>query len=73
MICGSVSAFSFAMMRAGFPARACSASRSILAISSLCSENGVVRHRHDHLLGLSYQNVDDLKAALDALPAPAGA
>ena len=36
-------------------------------------ENGVVRHRHDHLLGLSYQNVDDLKAALDALPAPAGA
>lgn len=34
-------------------------------------ENGVVRHRHDHLLGLDYQSVDDLKAALDALPAPA--
>jgi thioredoxin-dependent peroxiredoxin len=34
-------------------------------------ENGVVRHRHDHLLGLDYQSVDELKAALDALPAPA--
>ncbi len=34
-------------------------------------EEGVVRHRHDHLLGLDYQSVDDLKAALDSLPAPA--
>jgi thioredoxin-dependent peroxiredoxin len=34
-------------------------------------EQGVVRHRHDHLLGLDYQSVDDLKAVLDALPAPA--
>jgi peroxiredoxin Q/BCP len=34
-------------------------------------EEGVVRHRHDHLLGLDYQSVDDLKAALDALPAHA--
>jgi peroxiredoxin Q/BCP len=33
-------------------------------------EQGVVRHRHDHLLGLDYQSVDDLKSALDALPAP---
>lgn len=33
-------------------------------------EQGIVRHRHDHLLGLDYQSVDDLKAALDALPAP---
>jgi thioredoxin-dependent peroxiredoxin len=31
-------------------------------------EQGVVRNRHDHLLGLDYQSVDDLKAALDALP-----
>jgi peroxiredoxin Q/BCP len=31
-------------------------------------EQGVVRHRHDHLLGLDYQSVDELKAALDALP-----
>lgn len=30
-------------------------------------EQGVVRHRHDHLLGLDFQSVDDLKAALDAL------
>jgi thioredoxin-dependent peroxiredoxin len=34
-------------------------------------EQGVVRHRHDHLLGLDYQSVDQLKAALDELPAPA--
>jgi thioredoxin-dependent peroxiredoxin len=34
-------------------------------------EQGIVRHRHDHLLGLDYQSVDELKAALDSLPAPA--
>jgi peroxiredoxin Q/BCP len=31
-------------------------------------EDGIVRHRHDHLLGLDYQSVDELRAALDALP-----
>jgi thioredoxin-dependent peroxiredoxin len=34
-------------------------------------EQGIVRHRHDHRLGLDYQSVDELKAALDSLPAPA--
>ena len=34
-------------------------------------EQGVVRHRHDHRLGLDYQSVDELKAVLDELPAPA--
>jgi len=34
-------------------------------------EDGIVRHRHDHLLGLDYQSVDELKAALDALPSRA--
>jgi peroxiredoxin Q/BCP len=34
-------------------------------------EQGIVRHRHDHLIGLDYQSVDDLKVALDALPAAA--
>ncbi|MFI5037222.1 MAG: peroxiredoxin [Solirubrobacterales bacterium] len=34
-------------------------------------EQGVVRHRHDHLLGLDYQSVDQLKSTLDALPTPA--
>jgi peroxiredoxin Q/BCP len=34
-------------------------------------EQGIVRHRHDHLLGLDFQTVDDLKSALDTLPAPA--
>jgi thioredoxin-dependent peroxiredoxin len=32
-------------------------------------EQGVVAHRHDHLLGLDYQSVDELKAVLDGLPA----
>jgi peroxiredoxin Q/BCP len=36
-------------------------------------EEGIVRHRHDHLLGLDYQSVDELKATLDALPAAAAA
>ena len=34
-------------------------------------EQGLVRHRHDHMLGLDYQSVDELKAVLDALPASA--
>ena len=37
----------------------------------LIDEQGIVRHRHDHLLGLDYQSVDDLKSALDAIPAAA--
>jgi thioredoxin-dependent peroxiredoxin len=32
-------------------------------------EQGVVRHRHDHRLGLDYQTVEELKAALEELPA----
>jgi peroxiredoxin Q/BCP len=31
-------------------------------------EQGVVRHRHDHLLGLDFQSVDELKSALQDLP-----
>jgi hypothetical protein len=34
-------------------------------------EQGIVRHRHDHLLGLDYQSVGQLKSALDAMPNPA--
>jgi thioredoxin-dependent peroxiredoxin len=34
-------------------------------------EQGIVRHRHDHLLGLDYQSVDQLQAVLGRLPAPA--
>jgi peroxiredoxin Q/BCP len=34
-------------------------------------EAGIVRDRHDHLLGLDYQSVDELKAVLDTLPSPA--
>jgi peroxiredoxin Q/BCP len=38
-------------------------SRAVIVID----EQGVVRHRHDHLLGLDYQSVDELKEALSLL------
>jgi thioredoxin-dependent peroxiredoxin len=44
-----------------------STARAVIVID----EQGVVRYRHDHLLGLDFQSVDELKTALDALPAPA--
>ncbi len=31
---------------------------------------GIVRYRHDHRLGLDFQTVDELRAALDAIPSP---
>ncbi len=34
-------------------------------------EQGVIRYRHVHALGVDYQDVDDLQQALAALPAPA--
>lgn len=34
-------------------------------------EQGIVRHRHDHRLGLDFQTVDELREALASLPAPA--
>ncbi|HUA74215.1 MAG TPA: peroxiredoxin [Solirubrobacteraceae bacterium] len=37
----------------------------------IVDEQGVVRYRHDHMLGLDYQSVDELKEALDGLPAAA--
>jgi thioredoxin-dependent peroxiredoxin len=33
----------------------------------IVDEEGVVRHRHDHLLGLDFQSADDLRDALDSL------
>ncbi len=44
-----------------------STKRAVIVID----EDGVVRHRHDHMLGLDFQTVDELKAALEALPTPA--
>jgi peroxiredoxin Q/BCP len=32
-------------------------------------EEGIVRYRHDHLFGLDYQSVDELREALAVLPA----
>jgi thioredoxin-dependent peroxiredoxin len=34
----------------------------------IVDEDGIVRHRHDHLLGLDFQTVGDLRDALDSLP-----
>ena len=35
----------------------------------IVDETGTVVHRHDHALGLDFESGDDLKTALDALPA----
>ena len=37
----------------------------------IIDEDGVVRHRHDHSLGLDYLSVDQLREALAELPARA--
>jgi thioredoxin-dependent peroxiredoxin len=37
----------------------------------IVDESGVVRHRHDHLLGLDFQSVADLRETLATLPARA--
>jgi peroxiredoxin Q/BCP len=44
-----------------------STARAVIVID----EQGVVRHRHDHRLGLDYQTVDELRDALGQLPGPA--
>lgn len=35
----------------------------------IVDEQGVVRHRHDHTLGLDFQTVDDLREALEEISA----
>jgi peroxiredoxin Q/BCP len=35
-------------------------------------EDGIVRYRHVHTLGLDFQDVDELREALDAVPAKTG-
>jgi thioredoxin-dependent peroxiredoxin len=37
----------------------------------IVDEEGIVRYRHDHLLGLDFQTVDDLREALDSVSASA--
>jgi peroxiredoxin Q/BCP len=37
----------------------------------IVDEEGIIRYRHDPMLGLSYQTVEDLRDALDSLPTPA--
>jgi len=34
----------------------------------IVDERGLVGHRHDHLLGLDFQTVDDLRGALETMP-----
>ena len=47
----------------GAHARVVGTKRAVVIVD----EEGVVRHRHDHRLGLDYQSVDDLRAALGEL------
>lgn len=39
----------------------------------IVDEDGVVQFRHDHTLGLDFLTVDQLREALDELPAPSAA
>ena len=58
----------------GAVAKAYGAHRPLVGTSRvvvIVDEEGLVRHRHDSALGLSYQTVDELRAALDSLPTPA--
>jgi peroxiredoxin Q/BCP len=45
-----------------------STARAVIVID----EQGIVRHRHDHRLGLDYQSVAELSEALQQLPAATG-
>jgi thioredoxin-dependent peroxiredoxin len=36
----------------------------------IVDEQGLVGHRHDHLLGLDFQTVDELRDALESMPRP---
>ena len=57
----------------GKVAKAYGANRTLLGTSRavvIVDERGVVGHRHDHLLGLDFQTVDDLRDALESMPRP---
>jgi peroxiredoxin Q/BCP len=36
----------------------------------IVDEDGLIGHRHDHLFGLDFQTVDDLRDALESMPRP---
>jgi len=58
----------------GSVAKAYGAQRPLVGTSRavvIVDEKGLVRHRHDTMLGFTFQTADDLRAALDSLPAPA--
>lgn len=44
-----------------------STARAVIVVD----EQGIVRHRHDHRLGLDFQTVDELREMLAKLPAAA--
>jgi peroxiredoxin Q/BCP len=55
-------------------AKAYGATRGPLGTSRavvIVDENGVVAHRHDHTLGLDFQSADEIREALESLPARA--
>lgn len=56
---------SVAKTYSAFASRLGQTKRAVIVID----EEGIVRHRHDHLLGLDYQSVDELKGALATLSA----
>jgi peroxiredoxin Q/BCP len=53
----------------GAHARFIGTRRSVVMVD----EQGIVQHRHDHMLGLDYQTVDELRAALETCCSPGSA
>jgi peroxiredoxin Q/BCP len=59
----------------GTVARAYSVHRPVVGTKRavvIVDEDGIVRYRHDHALGLDFQSVDELRSALDDVRATAG-
>ena len=57
----------YGVARGGIAARVQGIQRAAFVID----EDGIVRHRHVHTLGLDFLDADDLRTALEALPARA--
>jgi thioredoxin-dependent peroxiredoxin len=60
-------ASAYGVARGGVAGRLQGIQRAVFVVD----EDGVIRHRHVHRLGLDFQSADDLRAALEALPARA--
>lgn len=59
--------FEVAKLYSAYTGLAKASKRSVIIID----ERGVVRHRHDHAIGLDFQTVDEIRQELEHIPAAA--